>query len=84
MAVRELGERVRGGRRDQVQLGALDQRQMADRGPVGQRLAGIGAARGSGSNSLVSTGAPVIPSNEARPTNRSLAGVWITRTAWPA
>jgi hypothetical protein len=39
---------------------------------------------GSGSNSLLSTGAPVNASNDVFPTNRSLAGVWITRTAWPA
>ena len=45
VAVRELGDRVRGGRRDQIQLGALDQRQVADRRALGQRLARIGAAR---------------------------------------
>jgi hypothetical protein len=39
---------------------------------------------GSASNSSTSTGAPVTPSNVARPTNRRLAGVWITRTEWPA
>ena len=39
---------------------------------------------GSRANSLVSTGAPVIPSNEATPTKRSLVGVWMTRTLWPA
>ena len=39
---------------------------------------------GSGSNSSTSTGAPVTPSNVARPTNSRLAGVWMTRTEWPA
>ena len=39
---------------------------------------------GSGSNSSTSTGAPVIPSNVALPTNSRLRSVWITRTEWPA
>ena len=39
---------------------------------------------GSASNSSTRTGAPVTPSNVARPTNSRLAGVWITRTEWPA
>ena len=39
---------------------------------------------GSGSNSSTSTGAPVMPSNVARPTNRRLASVCTTRTECPA
>ena len=39
---------------------------------------------GSASNSSTSTGAPVTPSNVARPTKFRLAGVWMTRTEWPA
>ncbi len=39
----------------------------------GERLARIGPRAGSGSNSLLSTGAPVIPSNEAR-ADEALAG----------
>ena len=39
---------------------------------------------GSGSHSVISTGAPVMPANEAVPTKRVDASVWITRTAWPA
>ena len=39
---------------------------------------------GSGSHSVMSTGAPVMPANEAVPTKRVDASVWITRTAWPA
>ena len=39
---------------------------------------------GSRSHSLVRTGAPVMPANDASPTKRCDAGVWITRTAWPA
>ncbi len=39
---------------------------------------------GSSSHSLLSTGAPVIPANDAAPTKRADAGVWTTRTAWPA
>jgi hypothetical protein len=39
---------------------------------------------GSSSNSLVSTGAPVMPANDAAPTKRWAAGVCTTRTAWPA
>ena len=39
---------------------------------------------GSSSHSLVRTGAPVIPANDAAPTKRWAAGVWMTRTAWPA
>ena len=39
---------------------------------------------GSGSHSLISTGAPVMPANEAVPTKRVDASVWITRTACPA
>ena len=35
---------------------------------------------GSGPNSETSTGAPVIPSNDVLPTNRSLVGVCTTRT----
>ena len=30
------------------------------------------------------SGAPVMASNDATPTKRSLVGVWITRTLWPA
>ena len=57
---------------------------MADRRAVGERLARVGAARRVVLELAVSTGAPVIPANEAGPTNRSLVGVWMTRTAWPA
>jgi hypothetical protein len=39
---------------------------------------------GSRSNSSTSTGAPVIPSNVARPTNSSERAVCSTRTEWPA
>src|SRR5215204_4848411 len=39
---------------------------------------------GSSSHSVMRTGAPVMPANEAVPTNRVDASVWITRTAWPA
>src|SRR5690349_23459243 len=39
---------------------------------------------GSGSNSSVRTGAPVIPSKVAAPTKRVAAGVCTTRTEWPA
>ena len=39
---------------------------------------------GSGSHSLMRTGAPVIAANEAVPTKRVDASVWMTRTAWPA
>jgi hypothetical protein len=39
---------------------------------------------GSGSHSVTSTGAPVIAANEAVPTKRVDASVWITRTLWPA
>ena len=40
VAVGELGERVRGRRRDQIEVGSLDQREMADRGPLRAGLAG--------------------------------------------
>ena len=51
--------------------------------------AGIGSPgnaprSGSGSHSVMTTGAPVMPENEAVPTKRVDASVWITRTAWPA
>ena len=39
---------------------------------------------GSGSHSVTSTGAPVIAANDACPTKRVDASVWITRTLWPA
>ena len=39
---------------------------------------------GSGSHSVTSTGAPVMPAKEAAPTKRPAASVWMTRTAWPA
>jgi hypothetical protein len=39
---------------------------------------------GSGSNSSTRTGAPVMPSKVAAPTNLRLAGVWTTRTECPA
>ena len=39
---------------------------------------------GSGSHSVISTGAPVMPANEALPTKRVDASVCTTRTAWPA
>ena len=39
---------------------------------------------GSGSHSVTSTGAPVMPANDAAPTKRGAASVWMTRTAWPA
>ena len=48
MAVRELGQGVSARRRDQVHVRPLDQRQMADRRPVGDGLARVGAARGIG------------------------------------
>ena len=38
----------------------------------------------SGSHSVISTGAPVMAANEAVPTKRVDASVWITRTEWPA
>ncbi len=39
---------------------------------------------GSGSHSVTSTGAPVMPANVAGPTKRVAASVWTTRTLWPA
>ena len=39
---------------------------------------------GSGSHSVTSTGAPVMPAKLAVPTKRVDASVWMTRTAWPA
>ena len=42
--VRELCERIGTRRRDQEHVGAIDERQMTDQRPRGQRLAGIGAA----------------------------------------
>ena len=39
---------------------------------------------GSGSHSVTSTGAPVMPANDAGPTKRVAASVWTTRTLWPA
>ena len=39
---------------------------------------------GSGSHSVMRTGAPVMPAKDAVPTKRVDASVWITRTAWPA
>ena len=39
---------------------------------------------GSGSHSVISTGAPVMPANDAGPTKRVDASVCTTRTAWPA
>ncbi len=57
---------------------------MADRRAFGNGLARIRPAGRVGLELDVSTGAPVIPANEALPTNRWLVGVWITRTAWPA
>ena len=52
----------------------------------GELLAGRGQAprSWSDSHSVVRTGAPVMPANEAVPTKRVDASVWITRTAWPA
>ena len=38
---------------------------------------------GSGSHSVTSTGAPVMPANVAGPTKRVAASVWTTRTLWP-
>src|SRR5690349_17233068 len=45
---------------------------------------GYAPRAGSRWNSSVRTGAPVMPSNVAAPTNIWDAGVWTTRTAWPA
>jgi hypothetical protein len=39
---------------------------------------------GSGSHSVISTGAPVMPANDAGPTNRADASVWMTRTECPS
>ena len=61
-----------------------DELEMAERLVRGRRVAGEGAARGSRSNSLVSTGAPVSAANDAAPTKRRLVGVCMTRTACPA
>ena len=43
--MRELGERLRGRRGDQVDVGALDQREMRERRVLGQRVAGEDAAQ---------------------------------------
>ena len=45
---------------------------------------GNAPSSGSDSHSVVRTGAPVIPANDAVPTKRTDASVWMTRTAWPA
>ena len=47
------------------------------------RSPGNAPRSGSASNSVDRTGAPVSASKDALPTNRSLVGVWITRTACP-
>ena len=47
----------------------------------GDSSPGYAPRAGSRSHSSTSTGAPVMPSNVARPTNRAPEGVWITRTA---
>ena len=63
-------------------------RSTSSRWPIGA-CAGAGSPgkaprSGSSSHSVVSTGAPVMPANDAGPTKRVDAGVWTTRTAWPA
>ena len=45
---------------------------------------GYAPRAGSGSNSSTRTGAPVMPSNVARPTKRSAASLCTTRTECPA
>src|SRR5690242_1634004 len=66
----------------------MSHREASSRWPIGSwsgaRSPGNAPRAGSRSNSSTSTGAPVIPSNVARPTNSSDARVWSTRTAWPA
>ena len=57
---------------------------MRDRRVLRLRVAGIGAARRIGLELVNQQGAPVMPSNVARPTKWRLAGVWTTRTEWPA
>ena len=44
-AVGELGERVGRRRRDQEEVGALDQREVRERGVLGRRVAREGAAQ---------------------------------------
>ena len=51
---------------------------------VGGASPGYAPRRGSRSNSLVNTGAPTMPSNEAAPTKRSAVGVISTRMPCPA
>src|SRR5215217_7570379 len=63
-------------------------RSTSSRWPIGA-CAGTGSPgkaprSGSSSHSVVSTGAPVMPANDAAPTKRAAFGVWTTRTAWPA
>ena len=80
----ELRDRVRGCRRDAEHVAAADQLEVRDRRVIGRGSPGNAPRAGSASNSSTSTGAPVTASNVAFPTNRRLAGVWTTRTAWPA
>ena len=50
----------------------------------GRLLAGKRAAQRIGLPLRLRTGAPVSAANDALPTNRVAASVWMTRTAWPA
>ena len=45
MPVRELGQRLRGRRRDDVDVGVLDQREVRERRVLGQRIAREDAAQ---------------------------------------
>ena len=48
LTIRKLRERVGTRRRDQIDVGALDELEVADRRPLAGRLAGIGASKGVG------------------------------------
>ena len=84
LARRELGERVGRGRGDREDVGDVRELEVRERRVRRRGSPGNAPRSGSGSHSVMSTGAPVIAANDAVPTKRVDASVWITRTAWPA
>ena len=82
---RELGERVGRRGRDRRRRRRRATSSRCESGAcAGGGSPGNAPRSGSRSHSVTSTGAPVMPANDAAPTKRCDASVWMTRTAWPA